>query len=133
MAKRLRRRPQSLTDVSSGLRIANGRTRGDMDGIVTYASAQGSSVPDYVLAGPATMPLIADMHVLPAPVSDHHAIQCNITLPRHFSSPNHPPTHPQTSTPPPRMRGAKEIEAWLAHLGRPDITAEVASIMSTAE
>jgi len=116
----------------TGMRICNGRTTGDMGGAVTYATALGSSTPDYLLAGPATMPLIVNMHVIPAPVSDHHAILCRIALPSPTHSPHHPPP-PQPPPRPPRMRGEKAIEAWINLLGDPTTSISIAEITSEAQ
>jgi hypothetical protein len=118
----------------TNMRIVNGRKPGDEQGAVTFpASNGGGSLVDYVLASPALMPLIPDLHVLPAPSSDHQAVTFHVRV----SAP--PPTPAPASSSscaalvlPARMRGTKDIASWVAHLSTAQVKAQVAQLTAQA-
>jgi hypothetical protein len=118
----------------TGMRIANGRTLGDEQGALTFLASGGSggSVVDYVLGSPNTLPLIHYISVIPAPVSDHHAVVFSARISINAAT---PPTAsvPQAAPIPPRMRGAAEIKAWADLIGQPEVVSQLALITSAAE
>ena len=63
----------------TGLRIVNGRASGDETRAFTFVSpAGGASLIDYVIACPHAFGLVTHMSVVPAPCSDHLALQFDL-------------------------------------------------------
>ena len=91
-----------------GMRIADGRVRGDEDGSLTFVGRSGgSSLIDYVLASPSVMPLIQQLRVTPAPESDHLAVHLLVEIAPLVDSSRVP-----LPAPPPRMVGDDRLLRW---------------------
>ena len=102
----------------TGLRIANGRVSGNMDGNFTFHSAPnprtpdgGRSAIDNVLACPSAFSLITRMTVEPAAFSDHSAVIVQLTLNQNTSSQICPIQTQCINTK--RMVGAAHIQKWV--------------------
>ena len=141
----------NLLDIckSTSMRIANGRVPGDEEGEVTFVSSgqEGSSLIDYVLAGPSAMPLIQSLHVLPTPESDHSALQLILqrqavepSQRRHRKRRGAQQQQQQPAAPAPKgLTSSAELEAWQQLLQQPSVCGELmmlevaASVASCAE
>lgn len=64
---------------SLNLVVINGRTEGDSEGEITFATRAGQSVNDYCLAGEKAIGEIKDMRVGTGPWSDHNPIELTLT------------------------------------------------------
>ena len=115
----------------TGLRLANGRLPGDTEGAFTYVSEAGEmSVVDNTLACPATMPLIQSLTVVPAPFTDHYAIETTLTrFPRAdpLAGPRQGVGEPRGC----RMAGAANIKRWVEEI-LPQCAQELADIAAAA-
>ena len=101
----------------TGLRIANGRAAGDLEGAITFRSTGGVSAVDNVLACPATFPLIASLRVEPAPFSDHLAVVVQLAAPEQSGTAvqtGHCQGLPAARIQ--RMGGAANIQAWVEEI-----------------
>ena len=111
-----------------GMRIANGRVRGDEAGSLTFVGrGGGSSLIDYVLASPSLMPLIQQLRVAPAPETDHLAVHLLVTV----SSLVVPPRAPRPA-PPPRMMGDDRLLRWRDLVSSQDCSDHLAELQATA-
>lgn len=94
----------------TGLRIVNGRVPGDMAGSYTYVSPSvGSSSVDYVVACPHAFGLVTRFSVVPAPCSDHHALQFDLAV----SRPRAVGGEPRGASRVRRMHGTGNIKRWV--------------------
>ena len=68
----------------TGLRIVNGRVSGDETGAFTFVCPSGgASLIDYVIACPSAFGLVSQFAVVPAPCSDHLALQFSLVTDIH--------------------------------------------------
>jgi hypothetical protein len=113
----------------TGLRIANGRVLGDELGCFSYVSPSGdASLVDYVVACPETFGLVTHLSVVPAPFTDHQALQFELAL----TTPMHDGDQPSGPAPEVRrMGGTGNIERWVNDV-LPAYAADLADITSLA-
>lgn len=111
-----------------GMRIANGRVRGDEAGSLTFVGrGGGSSVIDYVLASPSLMPLIQQLRVAPAPETDHLAVHLLVTVALLVVPPRAP-----LPAPPPRMMGDDRLLRWRDLVSSQDCSDHLAELQAIA-
>ena len=112
----------------TGLRIVNGRVPGDAAGSFTYvAPVVGASLVDYVVACPQAFGLVTHLSVVPAPCSDHLALQFDLAVSRLRSVGGEPGGAPRVR----RMQGAGNIKRWVEE-ALPAYTSELADIAGSA-
>lgn len=94
----------------TGLRIANGRTAGDMGGAVTFRGPRGSSLVDYAVCCPRTMARAINFSVPSCVHSDHDALLfCLAVDPARAS----PVSEPKSESPKlHKMLNARMLETW---------------------
>ena len=111
----------------TGLRIANGRVLGDELGCTTYVSPVGhASLVDYVVACPETFELITHLEVVPAPFTDHHAVQFEVARVVPTTADGCQPSPPAR-----RMAGTGKIKRWVEEV-LPAYEDELADITASA-
>ena len=94
----------------TGVRIVNGRVPGDSAGSFTYvAPVVGASLVDYVVACPRAFGLVTRLFVVPAPCSDHLALQFDLAISQSWPAGREPCGAPQVR----RMQGAGNIKRWV--------------------
>ena len=112
----------------TGLRIVNGRVPGDSAGSFTYVSPSvGASVVDYVIACPHAFGLVTRLSVIPAPCSDHLALQFDLAMSRPRQGGGEPGNAPQVR----RMHGAGNIKRWVEE-ALPAYASDLAGIAGSA-
>lgn len=112
----------------TGLRIVNGRVPGDPAGSFTYvAPSVGASLVDYVVACPHAFGLVTCLSVVPAPCSDHFALQFDLAVSPLGSVGGEPGGVPLVR----RMQGAGNIKRWVEE-ALPAYTSELADIAGSA-
>lgn len=124
--------------ICTSMRIANGRVRGDEQGQVTFisSSGRGTSLVDYALASPEAMYLIEEMRILPAPETDHSAVQLfiqrDVKQSLSQAQQRRDCRKSQPATPQPRcLRGTAQLEAW-QELLRQDATVQELYLIQSA-
>ncbi len=112
----------------TGLRIVNGRVSGDEAGAFTFVSPSGgASLIDYVVACPNAFNLVTQFSVVPAPCSDHLALQFDLMTLGPRAGGEEPVDAPQ----PRRMGGAGNIKRWVEEV-LPTYASEIADIEGSA-
>jgi hypothetical protein len=112
----------------TGLRIVNGRVPGDLDGSFTYvAPLVGASLIDYVVACPHAFGLVSRLSVVPAPCSDHLALQFDLTVSRPRALGGEPCDAPRVR----RMQGPGNIKRWVEE-ALPAYASDLADIAGSA-
>ena len=118
----------------TGLRIVNGRVSGDEAGAFTFVSPSGgASLIDYVVACPSAFALVSRFSVVPAPCSDHLALQFGLV-----TDPDANQSGPRLGGEEPvnvprirRMGGAGNIKRWVEEV-LPVYASELADIEGSA-
>ena len=114
----------------TGLRLANGRVQGDTEGAFTFVdSGRGMSVVDNTLACPATLAMMQSLRVLPAPFTDHYAIE--VILPLDVSEGLAGPSQMVDEVRVHRMAGAANIKRWVDDI-LPQFAEELARLAEAA-
>ena len=113
----------------TGLRIANGRVPGDEPGRISYVSPKGhASLVDYVVACPRAFGLVTHLSVVPAPLTDHLALQLELATVEDTVEGSQPtPSAPAQR----RMAGAGNVKRWVEEV-LPDFVPELADISRLA-
>jgi len=112
----------------TGVRIVNGRVPGDPAGSVTYvAPVVGASLVDYVVACPRAFGLVTRLSVMPAPCSDHLALQFDLAVSQPQLAGGEPGGVPRVR----RMQGAGNIKRWVED-ALPAYTSNLADIARLA-
>jgi hypothetical protein len=115
----------------TGLRLANGRVQGDTEGAFTFVSLErGMSAIDNTLACPATLAMMHSLRVLPAPFTDHYAIE--VTLPLGGAEDRAGPSQVAEESRERRMAGAANIKRWVDEI-LPGFADELAAIAELAQ
>ena len=122
----------------TGLRIVNGRVSGDETGAFTFVCPSGgASLIDYVIACPSAFGLVSQFAVVPAPCSDHLALQFSLVTDTHTASNpdqsgsrrggEQPVNAPRVR----RMGGAGNIKRWVEEV-LPEYASELVDIEGSA-
>ena len=94
----------------TGLRIANGRTAGDVDGALTFHGPRVGSVVDYAICCPRVMSRAVSLSIENCEHSDHEALLLQVAIDIATAASNPSPKQPK----PPKMRGARRLESWVS-------------------
>lgn len=114
----------------TGLRIVNGRVSGDEAGAFTFVSPSGgASLIDYVVACPNAFGLVTQFSVVPAPCSDHLALQFDLVTSQ--AGPRLGGEEPGIAPQIRRMGGAGNIKRWVEEV-LPAYASELADIEGSA-
>ena len=116
----------------TGLRIMNGRVSGDETGAFTFVSPSGgASLIDYVVACPSAFGLVTQVSVVPAPCSDHLALQFELVTDPDQTGPGLGGEEPDSAPRVRRMGGTGNIKRWVEEV-LPDYASELADIAGSA-
>ena len=116
----------------TGLRIMNGRVSGDEAGAFTFVSPSGgASVIDYVVACPSAFGVVTQVSVVPAPCSDHLALQFELVTDPDQTGPRLGGEEPDNAPRIRRMGGAGNIKRWVEEV-LPEYASELADIEGSA-
>ncbi len=116
----------------SGLRIVNGRVSGDETGAFTFVSPSGgASLIDYVVACPSAFGLVSQVSVVPAPCSDHLALQFELVTDPGQTETTLGGVEPTSAPRIRRMGGAGNIKRWVEEV-LPAYASELADIEGSA-